>query len=72
MLLCAGVGEMLSRGRHTCAALKSAIDGALVTLLGKMINSSPLLCASYNLMAFTVEIILIDFSMNFVNVPHDI
>ena len=43
VLLCEGVGEMLSRGRHTCATLKSAIDGALVTLLGKTKDSPALL-----------------------------
>ena len=43
VLLCEGVGEMLSRGRQTCATLKSAIDGALVTLLGKTKDSPALL-----------------------------
>jgi hypothetical protein len=49
VLLCEGVGEMLSRGRHTCVTLKSAIDGALVTLLGKTTDSSTLRFISFYL-----------------------
>jgi hypothetical protein len=35
--LCKGVGEILRRGRETCSSLKESIDGALSTLIGKLL-----------------------------------
>ena len=34
LLLCNGVGEMLTKGKSTCVTLKAAIDGALTILIG--------------------------------------